>query len=177
MQTAQNDYPHWCQVGGGDNGGEIAADYVAFRTATSSDKVMAYFGSTAKKIFIDASAEEGATVRLKIQETRNPDVKDAPTWRTIRVLTEKDMPFSGELELNPEARFVKIVPTSISGTVRLNGFRISDADGFFGDDFVNGVDGIAVDEDNAPAYTPMGIRVGADYKGLVIKNGRKYIQH
>ena len=177
VQTAQNDYPHWCQVGGGDNGGEIAADYVAFRTATSSDKVMAYFGSTAKKIFIDASAEEGATVRLKIQETRNPDVKDAPTWRTIRVLTEKDMPFSGELELNPEARFVKIVPTSISGTVRLNGFRISDADGFFGDDFVNGVDGIAVDEDDAPAYTPIGIRVGADYKGLVIKNGRKYIQH
>ena len=136
---------------------------------------MKYFGSTAKKIFVDASAEEGTTVCLKIQETRNPDVKNAPTWRTIRVLTEKDMPFSGEFELNPEARFVKIVPTSISGTVRLNGFRVSDADGFFGKDYT-GVDSMVADEDDAPVYTPMGIRVDSSYKGLVIKNGHKYIQ-
>lgn len=172
VQTAQNDYPHWCQT----NGGEVADDYVAFRAASSSDKVMAYFGSTAKKIFVDVSAEEGTAVRLKIQETRNPDVKDAPTWRTIRVLTEKDMPFSGEFELNPESRFVKIVPTSISGTVKLNGFRISDADGFFGEDYETGVDGIEIDDEDAPVYTPMGIRVDSTYKGLVIKNGRKYIQ-
>ncbi len=176
VQTAQNDYPHWCQVGGGDNAGEIAADYVAFRTATSSDKVMTYFGSTAKKIFVDLTAEAGTTTRVKIQETRNPDVKDAPTWRTIRVLTEKDLPFSGEFELNPEARFVKIVPTSISGTVKLNAFRVSDADGYFGEDY-NAVESLVVDEDDAPIYTPMGIRVDSSYKGLVIKNGRKYIQH
>ncbi|MDE7350790.1 MAG: fibronectin type III domain-containing protein [Muribaculaceae bacterium] len=175
VQTQQNDYPHWCQVGGGDNGGEIAADHVAFRTATSSDKVMTYFGATAKKIFLDASAEQGATVRLKIQETRNPDVKDAPTWRTIRVLTEKDLPFSGEFELNPESRFVKIVPTSISGTVKLNAFRVSDADGYFGEDY-NAVEGIVFDDVDAPIYTPMGIRVDSSYKGLVIKNGRKFIQ-
>lgn len=172
VQTAQNDYPHWCQT----NGGEVADDHVAFSAASSSDKVMAYFGSIAKKIFVDVSAEEGTAVRLKIQETRNPDVKDAPTWRTIRVLTEKDMPFSGEFELNPESRFVKIVPTSISGTVKLNGFRISDADGFFGEDYETGVDGIEIDDEDAPVYTPMGIRVDSTYKGLVIKNGRKYIQ-
>ena len=176
VQTAQNDYPHWCQVGSGDNGGEIAADHVAFRSSTSSDKVMAYFGSEAKKIFVDVKAEEGATVRLKIQETRNPDVKDAPTWRTIRVLTEKDMPLSGEFDLNPEARFVKIVPTSISGTVVLNGFRVSDANGYFGEDFETGVDGIEAEDDDAPVYNTMGIRVDSSYKGLVIKNGRKYIQ-
>ncbi|MDE7409944.1 MAG: fibronectin type III domain-containing protein [Muribaculaceae bacterium] len=176
VQTQQNDYPHWCQVGGGDNGGEIAADHVTFRTATSSDKVMTYFGSPAKKIFVDLSAAEGTTVRVKIQETRNPDVKDAPIWRTIRVLTEKDLPFSGEFELNPESRFVKIVPTSISGSLKLNGLRVSNAEGYFGEDY-NAVDAIVVDEDDAPVYNPMGIRVDSSYKGIVFKNGRRYIQH
>ncbi len=178
VQTAGNDYPHWCQVSGGDKAGEVAADHVAFRSASSSDKVMAYFGSQAQKIFVDLSAEEGTTARIKIQETRNPDVKDAPTWRTIRVLTEKDLPFKGEFDLNPEARFVKIVPTSISGTVLLNGFRISNSEGFFGDDynFENAVEGIEISADDAPAYNLMGVPVDASYKGLVIKNGRKFIQ-
>ena len=178
VQTANNDYPHWCQVGGGDNAGEVAADHVSFRSATSSDKVMAYFGSQAKKIFVDLSANEGTTARVKIQETRNPDIKNAPTWRTIRVLTEKDLPFKGEFELNPEARFVKIVPVSVSGTVNLNGFRISDANGYFGEDynFENAVDGIFAEDENAPVYNMMGIPVDKSYKGLVIKNGRKYIQ-
>lgn len=178
VQTAGNDYPHWCQVSGGDNAGEVEADHVTFRSSSSSDKVMAYFGSPAKKIFVDMSVADGATARVKIQETRNPDVKGAPQWRTIRVLTEKDMPFRGEFELNPEARFVKIVPTSVSGAVTLNGFRISNADGFFGDDYdFTAVESIEAADSDAPACNLMGIPVDASYKGLVIKNGRKYIQH
>ncbi len=178
VQTQQNDYPHWCQTGGGDNAGEITADHVAFRSASSSDKVMAYFNEPAKKIFVDLSAAEGTTARVKIQETRNPDVKDAPTWRTIRILTEKDMPFSGEFELNPEARFVKIVPVSISGTVTLNGFRISDSEGYFGEDYESGItDVIAGDDADSPVYNLLGIPVDSTYKGIVIKNGRKYIRH
>lgn len=133
VQTKQGDYPHWCQVGGGTNAGEVAADHVTFRSASSSDKVMAYFDGTARKIYLEVSAEAGTSVRLKVQETRNADI--APTWRTMRVLTEKDLPFKGELELNPESRFVKITPASVSGAVSLNAFRISDANGSFGPDF------------------------------------------
>lgn len=39
---------------------------------------------------------------------------------------------------------------------------------------INGVE--AVEGDNAPVYNVSGQRVGAAYKGLVIKNGKKYIQ-
>lgn len=141
VQTKQGDYPHWCQVGGGTNAGEVAADHVTFRSASSSDKVMAYFDGTAKKIYLEVSAEAGTSVRLKVQETRNADI--APTWRTMRVLTEKDLPFKGELELNPESRFVKITPASVSGAVSLNAFRISDANGSFGPDFSGIADVIA----------------------------------
>lgn len=141
VQTKQGDYPHWCQVGGGTNAGEVAADHVTFRSASSSDKVMAYFDGTARKIYLEVSAEAGTSVRLKVQETRNADI--APTWRTMRVLTEKDLPFNGELELNPESRFVKITPASVSGAVSLNAFRISDANGSFGPDFSGIADVIA----------------------------------
>lgn len=175
VQTANNDYPHWCQVGGG-NDGTVAADYVAFCSASKNDKVMGYFEGPAKKIAVDLSAEEGTSVLFKVQESRNPDL--APAWRTIRVFTEKDLPFKGEFELNPESRFVKIVPASVSGTAKLNGLRISDANGFFGDDYVqSGIDDIIVDTDNnAPIYNLLGIQVDENYKGIVIKNGKKYIQ-
>jgi len=176
VQAKQSDYPHWCQVSGD---GAVTADNVTFTAASKNDKVMTYFDGTAQKVFVDLSAEAGTTARVKIQETRNADV--APTWRTIRVLTEKDFPFKGEFELNPESRFVKIVPTSLSGTVKLNGFRVSDAQGFFGDDytFESGIDDIIADteeDDNAPVYNLLGVQVDKSYKGIVIKNGRKYIQ-
>lgn len=175
VQTAGNDYPHWCQVGGG-NDGTVAADYVAFSSASKNDKVMGYFEGPAKKIAVDLSAEEGTSVCFKVQESRNPDL--SPAWRTIRVFTEKDLPFKGEFELNPESRFIKIVPISLSGTAKLNGLRISDANGFFGDDYTeSGIDDIIVDtDDNAPIYNILGIQVDENYKGIVIKNGKKYIQ-
>lgn len=175
VQTAGNDYPHWCQVGGG-NDGTVTADYVAFSSASKNDKVMGYFEGPAKKIAVDLSAEEGTSVCFKVQESRNPDL--SPAWRTIRVFTEKDLPFKGEFELNPESRFIKIVPISLSGTAKLNGLRISDANGFFGDDYTeSGIDDIIVDtDDNAPIYNILGIQVDENYKGIVIKNGKKYIQ-
>ena len=174
VQSQQNDYPHWVQT----NGGVITADYVAFNNNSSSDKVMTYFDGVAQKIYVNLEAESGTKATVKIQETRNPD-NGAPTWRTIRMVTEEDMPYEAELTLNPEARFVKIVPTSISGTVKLKGFRVSDSEGFFGNDYnYNGVESILNGEDNAdaPVYNLMGIKVNSSYKGLVIKNGKKYIQ-
>ncbi len=179
VQTQQNDYPHWVQVGGGDNAGEISADNVTFRSASSSDKVMTYFEGPAKKIYVKITADDGTTGRVKIQETRNPDVKNAPTWRTIRVITQNDLPFEGELELNPDACFVKITPASVSGAIKLEGFRISDADGNFGDDYTfDGIADVIADGDDAdaPVYNLLGIRVDASYKGIVIRNGKKYIQ-
>ncbi|MBD5265851.1 MAG: hypothetical protein HDS44_02665 [Bacteroides sp.] len=175
VQTAQNDYPHWCQVGGGDNAGEIAADHVTFRSSSSSDKVMAYFGGEAKKMYVEVSADEGSTVRLKIQETRNADI--APTWRTIRVLTEKDLPFKGEIDLNPASRFIKITPASVSGAVSLNAFRISDSQGSFGNDFT-GIADITADDDNAPVeyFNLQGIRVDNPTPGLYIRRQGKKVE-
>ena len=167
VQTKQNDYPHWCQVGGGDNAGEIAADHVTFRSSSSNDKVMAYFGEEAKQIHLEVEATEGTTVRLKIQETRNADI--APTWRTIRILTEKDLPFNGELDLNPASRFVKITPSSIAGAVSLKAFRISDASGNFGDDF-SGILDIEADSNTPVEYFNLqGIRVDNPTPGLYIR--------
>lgn len=167
VQTSKNDYPHWCQVGGGTTAGEIEADHVAFRSSSSSDKVMAYFAGEAKKMYVEVDAAEGTSVRLKIQETRNADI--APTWRTIRILTEKDLPFKGEIDLNPVSRFIKITPASVSGTVYLNAFRISDATGNFGEDFSGITDIIA--DDNAPVeyFNLQGIRVDNPTSGLYIR--------
>lgn len=167
VQTSKNDYPHWCQVGGGTTAGEIEADHVAFRSSSSSDKVMAYFAGEAKKMYVEVNAAEGTSVRLKIQETRNADI--APTWRTIRILTEKDLPFKGEIDLNPVSRFIKITPASVSGTVYLNAFRISDATGNFGEDFSGITDIIA--DDNAPVeyFNLQGIRVDNPTSGLYIR--------
>lgn len=175
VQSQQNDYPHWCQT----NGGEVKADYVAFNNNSSSDKVMAYFDGTAQKIYVKLSADANTQAKVKIQETRNPD-NGAPTWRTIKVVSAAEMPFENELSLNPEARFIKIVPTEISGTVKLEGFRISDETGYFGEDykFESGVGSIITDYDeDAPIYNIMGVRVDSSYKGIVIRNGKKYIQH
>lgn len=167
VQTSKNDYPHWCQVGGGTTAGEIEADHVVFRSSSSSDKVMAYFAGVAKKMYVEVDAAEGTTVRLKIQETRNADI--APTWRTIRILTEKDLPFKGEIDLNPVSRFIKITPASVSGAVYLNAFRISDATGNFGEDFSGITDIIA--DDNAPVeyFNLQGIRVDNPTSGLYIR--------
>ena len=162
VQTSQNDYPHWCYTAGGSNAGEVTADHVTFRSASSNDKVMAYFDGTAKKIYLEVSASEGSACRLKIQETRNADI--APTWRTIRVLSQDELPFKGELELNPESRFVKIVPASVSGDVTLNAFRISDADGNFGPDFSGIADIIA--SDLRVSTTAGGIRVSGLAAGI-----------
>lgn len=167
VQTSKNDYPHWCQVGGGTTAGEIEADHVAFRSSSSSDKVMAYFAGEAKKMYVEVDAAEGTSVRLKIQETRNADI--APTWRTIRILTEKDLPFKGEIDLNPVSRFIKITPVSVSGTVYLNAFRISDATGNFGEDFSGITDIIADDNASVEYFNLQGIRVDNPTSGLYIR--------
>lgn len=167
VQTSKNDYPHWCQVGSGTTAGEIEADHVAFRSSSSSDKVMAYFAGEAKKMYVEVDAAEGTSVRLKIQETRNADI--APTWRTIRILTEKDLPFKGEIDLNPVSRFIKITPASVSGTVYLNAFRISDATGNFGEDFSGITDIIADDNASVEYFNLQGIRVDNPTSGLYIR--------
>jgi hypothetical protein len=41
----------------------------------------------------------------------------------------------------------------------------------------NGIDdATAVQQVNGPSYNLMGMKVGADYKGIVIKNGKKYLK-
>ncbi len=45
-----------------------------------------------------------------------------------------------------------------------------------GEPGVNSVEGVAVEAANAAAYNLLGVQVDENYKGLVIKNGKKYVQ-
>lgn len=147
VQSKQADYPHWVQASG-----SVEAEQVTM--TKNSDKVMAYYGPVAKNMYLDIEGE--GTFTLKLQESRNCDV--APGWRTIRVLHVEDMPFQGEIALNPESHFIKITPSSISGSVKLNGFIISDAQGSYGD---SGVENVTV-EANGPVevFNLSGISLG-----------------
>ncbi|MDE6036706.1 MAG: hypothetical protein K2G05_00375, partial [Duncaniella sp.] len=129
---------------------------------SSSDKVMAYFNDEPKKVEIKLECTSGSKGSIMVQETRNADA--SPFYRTIRVFTEADLPFSGELPLNPETRFVKVLQKSYtSGEFKLTALKISDSD-------LSGLDVITVDED-APVeyYNLQGIRVENPAAGLYIK--------
>lgn len=147
VQEKQADYPHWVQVSGG-----VEAEQVYM--TSSKDKVMAYYAPVAKNMYLDIEGE--GTFTLKLQESRNCDV--APGWRTIRVLHAEDMPFQGEIALNPESHFIKITPSSISGKVKLNGFIISDANGDYG---TSGVENVAAGADGpVEVFNLSGISLG-----------------
>ncbi|MDE6178987.1 MAG: fibronectin type III domain-containing protein [Duncaniella sp.] len=136
VQTSQKDYPHWVQASG-----EISAD--AAKMTSTNDKLMTYFEPRAKQVALLIEYEGTGNPRLKVQESRNCDI--TPGWRTLRVLEKADFPFHAELDLNPETRMVKLAPVSIGGTLIVKTFRISDADGYFGDDFVSGLGDISAD--------------------------------
>lgn len=123
-QTAQTDYPHWVQVSGG------VSAVQAVMTSTK-DKVMTYFDPQPSSLYLDLTLSGSGEVR--VLESRNCDL--APGWRTVRVLRTADFPFKGEIELNPDTRMVKIYPAAISGSLYVRDFRVSDEDGFFGEDF------------------------------------------
>lgn len=124
VQSQQNDYPHWVQASGG-----VSEDYVTI-TATS-DKLMSYFEPSAAAIKLGASYSGTGKVVLKVQESRNPDLE--PYWRTIKIFTEKDFPIDEELLLNKEARFTKLIATTLtSGSIKVNELKISDSNGSYG---------------------------------------------
>jgi len=122
VQTKSDDYPHWITAG------FIAADSVIM--TSTSNKIMGYFNSKSRSIRLKANYLGSGNVVLKVQETTNPDV--SPAWRTIRVFTTSDFPFDQELYLNPDSRFIKIVPTTLSsGSVIVKELQLSDAQGSF----------------------------------------------
>lgn len=172
-QEKENDYPHWVQVStGADLPGEATAEYV--KMTTKNDKLMTYFNEQPKALALSIEADGNAAATIKIQESRNCDITPGG-WRTIRTLTEADLPFAGELELNPETRFIKVSAPTISGAIIVKQMRVSDSTGYFGDDY-SAITDIVVDTEDAPAYNVLGQPVDSSYKGLVIKGGRKYIQ-
>lgn len=159
-QSKNSEHPHWVQVGSTT---ESSATFT-----TTAHKIMTYFNDQAAQLYTEISAASGATAKISIQETRNPDI--TPGWRTIRILTEKDLPFKGTFDLNPETRFLKISCPSISGNVTVNAFKVSDADGK-----LSGIDVIDADVD-APAeyYNLQGIRVENPGPGLyIVRQGGK----
>lgn len=122
VQTGAADFPHWVSATGG-----IAADSV--KMTSTSDKLMCYFKDEAKILRLKATMMGTGTVTLKVQESRNPD--GTPGWRTLRQLTQSNFPLDLSFYLNPSSRFVKIVPTSISGTLVVKELQLSNAAGSF----------------------------------------------
>lgn len=172
VQTSQSDYPHWVQASNsGDSTGEITADHV--KITNKNDKVMSYFGNTAKLLYIELDKDETTGCRVFVQEARNPD-KD-PKWRTIRVLEASDLPFKGTFELNPESRFTKISVPTISGAVYLNALRISDADGFFGNDF-DAVEVIGADDSEVEYFNLQGVSVKNPASGVYIRRQGSHVE-
>lgn len=146
-QAKADDFPHWAKSDGG-----VTANSVSFKRVNSGDKVMAYFEAEPKKIAIKLECTSGSKGKIMVQETRNADA--APYYRTLRVFSEADLPFDGELPLHPETRFVKVLQKSYtSGEFKLTALTISDSD-------LTGLDVIDADE-NAPVeyYNLQGIRV------------------
>lgn len=129
-QTSQKDYPHWVQASG-----EITADYATL--TSTSDKVMVYFEPTAKYLALQLEYEGTGSPELKILESRNCDI--TPGWRTIRVLRKNHFPFGLEVPLSPETHFVKLQPVTIGGAIKVKTMRLSDAQGYFGDDYETGL--------------------------------------
>jgi hypothetical protein len=119
VQSKYADYPHWISATGG-----ITADSVLM--TSTSDKIMSYFNDRSGNMHLKAMFS-GTSVVLKVQETKNPDI--SPGWRTIRQFSATDFPIDEDFALNSETRFTKIVPVSISGSVIIKDFQISDANG------------------------------------------------
>lgn len=133
IQTSSADFPHWVTASGG-----ISKDSVIM--SSTSDKIMAYFDGKAGSLHINAYYKGTGSITLKVQESRNPDA--APWWRTIRQLTTNDFPLDEEFALNGETRFIKIVPTSLSGgSLIIKDFEISDVNG----NYVTGIDRVEKD--------------------------------
>ena len=128
---------------------------------------MAYFNQDPKKVSIKLECTSGSKGSIMVQETRNADI--TPGYRTLRVFTENDLPFEGELPLNSETRFVKVVQKSYtSGEFKLTALKISNED-------LSGIDVIDADVDTpAEYYNLQGIRVANPGPGLyIVRQGGK----
>lgn len=87
----------------------------------------------------------------------------------------------------PEKRMIKLDPIKFDATGKSVAFRIGCNGNILhiyhvtieGEKAAAGIENIVVndfDNANAPVYNMMGVQVDENYKGLVIKNGKKYIQ-
>ena len=160
IQETRNEHPHWVQVSGG-----ITADKAVF-TATS-DKIMTFFDSASPAFRVKADYSGSGSVEFKLQETRNADV--TPGWRTIRVLRNEDFPFDEVVYLNQESRFIKLVPTKLSGSVTVSEFRVADANGNgLGEDISTSIRNVSALSGVQEYYTLKGERVAHPGKGMYI---------
>lgn len=116
VQTSQQDYPHWVQASG-----SVSANSVVM--TSTKDKLMSYFEQVAHSISIKADFS-GSNIVFNVQETRNAD--EAPYWRTIRQFTKEDFPIDVELPLDVEARFIKLIAPTLSGSLTVSHLVISD---------------------------------------------------
>ena len=159
-QESANEHPHWVQVSG-----DKTADKAVF--TSTSDKIMTFFASASPAFRVKADYSGSDDVEFKLQETRNADV--TPGWRTIRVLRNEDFPFDEVVYLNKESRFIKLVPTKLSGSVTVTEFRIADANGNgLGKDVSNSIRNVSTVPIHHEFFTLKGERVATPGNGLYI---------
>lgn len=103
------------------------------------------------------------------------------------VTPEQNVSLTKDYGTFPEKRMIKLDPVKFDATGKSVAFRIG-CDGnvlhiyhvtIEGEKAEAGIENIVVndfDNTNAPIYNIMGVQVDENYKGLVIKNGKKYIQ-
>lgn len=103
------------------------------------------------------------------------------------VTPEQNVSLTKDYGTFPEKRMIKLDPVKFDATGKSVAFRIG-CDGNIlhiyhvtieGEKAAAGIENIVVndfDNTNAPIYNIMGVQVDENYKGLVIKNGKKYIQ-
>jgi hypothetical protein len=91
------------------------------------------------------------------------------------VLRNADFPFDDVLYLNSESRFVKLVPTKLSGSVTLSEFRVADADGkglgegFEPEDIPDAIREVSTSDARLVDYfTIAGERISTPHKGLYL---------
>lgn len=155
VQDKQNDYPHWVQASGSIDDNEVVM-------TSTADKLMCYYGPSAKSVLLKAEIE--GTALLKLQESRNCD--NAPGWRTLRTFTEADSPIAYITPLNPESHFVKVTAPTLSGKVKVTALALSDDDGVFSDDIdMSGITlveaGVMAYQVNGGVLTVIGARSGS----------------
>lgn len=171
---------------------------VNYQTASSSTGFGPYegasylwLGSSLKEYFAIPNVPAGATIKMGVESHKTTDARgvklyledttdkvDSKALVDTGALTDKD----GNAVEAPKTYTVQewVVPATAEETNTVYIYNTNGCHLYFIEVIETETDGIqdvtvSVEDENAPIYNLQGIRVDENYKGIVIKNGKKYI--